>query len=421
MTPSWSTPLSWRWGACRRLLGIKVYHDFRWSDLFPDERTQFKNGLSLARLVVDDCPQGKQPALLLTVDETAVERAIETHDEYVVVVRIRHYLREASGDAAAAYYAHGIRRRITQLAALEEVGNSPDMLVSFLEENLTSELVERWSNARPERREDLRRITSEREHGQVTASRVAEVLASMDAIPAEVWNVLVEMLPSLLDDETRQLLLNAITGDPNGRRITSQTLGARVAERIADTKEAVAEYERLILAEDTTESVLQRYIEDHPWMVGLDYSRVRRKALLPRGELDFCLERFDGFYDILELKSPADSIVLAAPTVDGVPPTASSYRLSPDLANALAQVHVYRDAMTNDAQVVERLYGLRKSRNPRLIIVIGRVGAMSDDRQRVLEQLNLSLSRVEIMPYDVLGRRAVGWLCNIESYLQSAR
>ena len=417
MTLPWRVPLSYRWGASQRLLGIKVYHDFQWRDLFPDERTQFKNGLSLARLVVDDCPPGNQPALLLTIDEDAVERAIDSDDEYIVVVRIAHYLREATGDAAAAYYAHGIRQRITQLAALDQIRESPELLASFLDAHLTPELIEDWSCASPERLDDLRRVTGGRERTDLTPSRVADVLRSMEAIPVEVWEVLAEMLPTLLDDETRQLILNAITVDPNGRRIATETVGARIAERIIDTRHAVAEYERLIITGDTSETELQSYIQDHPWMVGLDYVQIRPKSLIPRGQLDFCLERFDGFYDILELKDPADPIVLSASTMGEIPPAASSYRISAGLANALAQVHVYRDVLTTDASTVERLYGLQNSRNPRVIIVIGRLVMMTSDCRRVLEQINLSLNRVEIMPYDILGQRAAGWLSNIEKYL----
>ena len=61
------------------------------------------------------------------------------------------------------------------------------------------------------------------------------------------------------------------------------------------------------------------------------------------------------------------------------------------------------------------------SRNPRLLIVIGKASALKSDERRVLEQLNLSLHSVEIIPYDILGRRADGWLKNVESQLALRR
>ena len=87
------------------------------------------------------------------------------------------------------------------------------------------------------------------------------------------------------------------------------------------------------------------------------------------------------------------------------------------LANALGQVHVYRHILATAPDLLRHHYGLRDSRDPRFIIVIGRVSTMTEECRTALHQLNLSLHRVEVMPYDVLGRRADGWLSNIEKYL----
>lgn len=145
---------------------------------------------------------------------------------------------------------------------------------------------------------------------------------------------------------------------------------------------------------------------------------VKSRFGIPRGQLDFILERYDGFHDVLELKDPHDPIITqkTQPTVDA-PASSSQFSLSPDLANALAQVHDYRDILTSEESTVSRRYGLRNSRNPRLIVLIGKSSSLTPERERVLEQLNLSLNRVEIVPYDIVGRRAEGWLSNIEKHL----
>lgn len=414
----WPTKLYRRRGARKRLLGITVYYDFRWLDLFKDGRTQFKNGLSLARLVQELRPPNKRPALLLTVDDTAEEGAIETDQEYVLVVRIRHYLASAVGDAAAAYYAQGLQRQIAQLEVLKAVADSPELVKRFLDDHLTIDLVRAWAVADPARTASLRDIAPvEDARTTVSAETIARTLRDLKEIPQEVWQALVNLVPSLLDDDARQALLDAITNDQRGRKAATATLGARIADRIADTREAIAKYERLVGDEASDETALQLFIQEHPWMVGLDYVSVRAKTLVPRGQLDFSLERFDGFYDILELKGPNEPIVLARETSDGLPPPASAYRLGPAVAQALAQVHVYRDLLSTEPELMGRLYGLKHSRDPRLIIVVGRAEAMTEDSRRVLEQLNLSLHRVEIMPYDLLGRRAEGWLANVERYL----
>ncbi len=103
--PEWPHPLHWRRGAPFRLGGVHVYHDFAWSSRFPDNRTQFKNGQSLAALAIEECPRGKEPALLLTLDRVAIESSIESDSVYALVVRIDEYVQHQSADAATSYYA----------------------------------------------------------------------------------------------------------------------------------------------------------------------------------------------------------------------------------------------------------------------------------------------------------------------------
>lgn len=376
--------------------------------------------MSLAQLAIDNTPIGKKSALLLTVNEEELERPIETDDEYVVVVRIRNYLDESSGDAAASYYAHGLRRRLARLSALDDLAQSSDLVQAFLEDHLTIEMVREWTGTQPERIEGLRSITEAPQASTtLPVGRIVEALRSMHEIPTAVWAVLVELLPGLMDEELQGLLIEAITANPSGRRVASETLGAKIADRISDTRDAIRDYDALLLSPTATETALQRFIQQHPWMVGLDYVSVRARRPIPRGQLDFCLERYDGFYDILELKSPRDVIVSCESHAGDLPPPANAFRLGPSLANALAQVHVYRDSLTNDSGSVERLWGLAHSRDPRLVVVIGQLRDMTENCRRLLEQLNLSLHRVEVMPYDVLGRRAEGWLANIERYLST--
>ena len=98
----------------------------------------------------------------------------------------------------------------------------------------------------------------------------------------------------------------------------------------------------------------------------------------------------------------------------------NDYALSPSLANALAQAHVYRDSLTTDDRATERNFGLRDSRDPRLVVVIGAASSLPDHRLRVLRELNKSLHRVEVVPYDLLGERAESALSNVERYLSVA-
>jgi hypothetical protein len=183
----------------------------------------------------------------------------------------------------------------------------------------------------------------------------------------------------------------------------------------------MADYEALLADETTNETTMQKFIENNLWLLGLDYARMRPRKAVPGGTTDFLLDRYDGFHDLLELKSPHDPLI-AAPDIaegEGAPP-AHEYALSKDLAQALAQAMVYRDRLTRFPDEAEELFGLSHARDARLIIVAGRADALPEHRRKVLHELNKSLHRIEVIPYDVLARRATAILDNVELYLVAA-
>jgi hypothetical protein len=94
-------------------------------------------------------------------------------------------------------------------------------------------------------------------------------------------------------------------------------------------------------------------------------------------------------------------------------------RLSKQLALALAQVHAYRDILREES-VHEKMYGLRNTRDPRITILIGKASDLNDQEKRVLHELNCSLHDVEIVPFDLVARRARALLDNAEHYLVTA-
>lgn len=207
-----------------------------------------------------------------------------------------------------------------------------------------------------------------------------------------------------------------ITEDSVGRTAVHEVLTERMPERVFDARSTVQEYEHLLAGPATTETDMQHFIEANPWLLGLDYAVMRPRQPIVEGTVDFLLQRFDGFHDLLELKSPQDPIVVTPQRVEGRAPAPSTYALSPSLAKALAQAHVYRDRLTQHAQAQERLLGLSETRDPRLVIVIGQSVSMTDEGRAILTELNKSLHRVEVVPYDILAARARAVLENVERY-----
>lgn len=415
----WDRTLQHHRGAATRLAGIDVYHEFDWRDFFPDERAQFRNGQCLARRILRDCPEGKAPALLLTDRDDIEEGARQTASHYVVVLNLPRYLELAEGDAAVSYLARTLGTGITRLRDLRSLADAqPDELRALINLRLEASDIAAWADGDVTRLAALRAIVAEDTSPEADAAQAVAVLRALGRLDAEVVTAIANLLERDVDRETRLQLLRALTDDQAGRYVAGEVLGERTSDRLADARIATAEYAALLEDPAASETDLQGFLERNPWLLGLDYSRTLARRPILRGTVDFILARFDGFHDLLELKSPQDPIIVA-PELQDAPPSASSYTLSRDLAQALAQVHVYRDALRHD-QVADEWFGLPHSRDPRVIVVIGKADSMSADCGRVLRELNRSLHRVEIVPYDILGKRANAVLDNVDRYLIAA-
>jgi len=417
----WERPLRYRRGARQRLRAIDVFYDFEWSQHFPDRRVQFVNGQCLADQVIADCPDGKRPGLLLTDRDTVEEGARETDRSYVMVVNLPRYLANAEGNAAAAYLAHRLGRGITRAKSFSDATQADaEELARSLGDRLDADVLAHWAGDNEERLELLRTIgtsdvTEEDEQGSSDVARAIAALEALEELDPQVTEAIATLVMIETDLERRAELLWALTADSEGRLTAGETLHDRASERLEDARAAAGEFDRLLKSGETA---LQRFLEDHPWLLGLDYAQIRPRQPIPRGAVDFLLERFDGFHDLLELKSPTDAIFETLGTSTPIR-SPSSYRLSRPLALALAQVHAYRDSLSYE-DATEDLYGLPHTREPRITILIGRVSELSKHEERLLRELNRSLHRVEIVPFDVLGRRARAVLDNVERYLLAA-
>jgi antiviral defense system Shedu protein SduA len=413
----WDVPLRHRRGAAKRLAAIDVYYDFNWSSFFRDGRAQFRNGQCLAEHLRAECPSGKTPALLL-MDRSGVKEGVrETPLHYVVVLNPPRYLEHADGDAAMAYLAGTLGSGITGISQLSGLADAQQgELQALFELRLNAEHIAAWAAGNEDRIAQLRSIAGEEDRvfSPANAKAAVAALQELTTLDLDVVRAFVRLLQPA-DRTARVELLRALTDDTAGRHVTAEVLGQRASERLEDARQATAEYAALVADPHSNETTLQRFIEKNIWLLGLDYARLRPQPLIPRGTVDFLLERFDGCHDLLELKDPRDPIVVET-KMRRSPPSASAYSLSPDLAQAIAQVHVYRDVLRHDVLLAEQ-YGLPNSRDPRVIIVIGSADSMPDYRLAVLRELNKSLHRVEIVPYDVLGKRATAALANVERHL----
>jgi hypothetical protein len=412
----WDRPLRHRRGSARRLSGLEIYYDFDWRATFGHDKAVFPRGQSLSSLVQQDCPENKHPTLLLTSRTDVVARIEETGDRYIVIVPIYDYLRNAGADAASTYYARLSNTPLTKLSTLSDASFSTSELQSFLDRHLTREVLVEWAGTSSERLDLLRDIAGLAESS--LPEHAVEVIHRLTTPHPQMITEIAAYLDRLDKSAGARELMGRLTQSEGGRAVAARVLGERLSERIADTRRQLDAYQALISSAGATETDVQSFLERNPWIVGLPYVGARARVEIPRGQIDFLLDRYDGFFDIMELKGPDDTIIVEPVATSSTerPPSASAYSLGPALAKALAQAHHYR-AILERSRELGTQYGLADTRQPRIFVLVGRSSDLSESGREILRQLNLTLHRVEVIPYDLLGLRTRGLLENIETLL----
>ncbi|HEY3549242.1 MAG TPA: Shedu anti-phage system protein SduA domain-containing protein [Propionicimonas sp.] len=434
----WKRPLHSRTGASERLCGIRVFHDFSWLDVFGDERTQFKHGKDLARTVIGECPTTHIPALLLTRRSDVDEGFLLTETHLLFVVNIDDY-RRSQTNPALSYLASHLRVDVAQLhgyTGLADLG-APEQLRRAINEHLGVEDVAAWLKAEPERWERLLEVldrTNERPDGpqdpldhkaaESPGHRLAAAQQALDSLTAighlsdDQIVQLIDLVTQLTKEEGRADLLRGATRDETGRRAATCVIHERTADRIADAEAALDEYGELLLGGHTTETQMQAFLAKNPLIFGLQYANIRAQVEGPSGTMDFLLERLDGYNDLVELKGPHEKLIIAPSHEPGTTlPSPHTYRLSKALGQALAQALAYRERLTRFPDVSEAVHGIPNPRYPRLVIVLGRTESLDPHKKDVLDELNLSLHRTQIVGYDALALQARATLANLRAYL----
>ena len=343
------------------------------------------------------------PALLLTTRDDVEEGHLRTNDKtYLFVINIGKYLEKATTGAAVNYLAReiGVSGLVAMRRAEKKIHDS-ERLDEILEDALTEERLERWADRNPQRVAMLQRVADSR---TTDGGGKQDVPAARSAVRRFVRSVGPEAVQGMADE---------LVSTPEGRRAVASINQLR--GRMEDVQVTAREYVDLLANPSASERDLQEFIEANPLLLGLEYAEVMPRKQILRGQIDFLVRRHDGYHDLLELKGPHDPIILC----NGDKAHPSSYCLSPKLARALAQVNLYRDWLTRtDSETLDD-YGIKRTRDPRVTIVIGLASALPNETaKKILIQLNMTLHRMEVVPYDILSERARVQLNHLRSFLE---
>lgn len=415
----WDREVWWRRGAPQRLCGILVFYDFAWLDVFPDRRTHFRHGQRLAEGVKERCPEGLEPALLLT-RRTDVTQGLRTTPTYFLyVLNIDEWL-SAEDDFSLAYLATHLAvepEDLGRYADLSLIGD-PAEVAKVLNNQLTVDQVAEWLRQDSERIERLAGLVDFRLGVPTEVEHALDALGALGDLDEQQLEQLVDFVSRLTDADQRAVLIRGVTTDQPGREAAAVVMHERVADRVADASRDLRAYRELLDSPTSSETDMQDFLATHPLLFGLEYASIRPQQSGPSGSMDFLLERFDGYNDVVELKGPNEPILRSREQAPGgAVPTPHHYRLGKELAHALPQALAYRDRLSRHPAAAEEFHGIRNAREPRLLIALGRQAALADHERLVLLELNRSLHRTEIVPYDVIAQRAEATLKNIASYL----
>jgi hypothetical protein len=148
----------------------------------------------------------------------------------------------------------------------------------------------------------------------------------------------------------------------------------------------------LVASPETGETEIHHFIMEHNarWLFGLEYSALQTEVWFPPGTRDFrfdlMLKRFDGFNDLVELKSPNARLFARE--------AKRRSRLTRPLSGALGQVIAYLNACDR--------FQSRDLFRPKAFIVIGKESTDAPEQRRLLQS---HLTQVEILTYSSLIER----------------
>jgi hypothetical protein len=176
---------------------------------------------------------------------------------------------------------------------------------------------------------------------------------------------------------------------------------AELRQHAKTYKHVLSTLQELIDDSDTGETAVHNFIMDRNarWLFGLEYSSLNKEVWFPPKKrefrFDFMLQRFDGFSDLVELKSP--NVRLFHKEGRG-----KRSRLSRQLSGALGQVVAYLNACSQ--------YQSKDLFRPKAFIVIGKTETDNPEQRRLLQS---HLTQVEILTYSSLIERGKSLLEHI--------
>lgn len=168
---------------------------------------------------------------------------------------------------------------------------------------------------------------------------------------------------------------------------------ALAIRHLAISRPVLKQYEELLARAEDDERAFQAFFERHPQLLDPMAAAVWAKPNLAGArEPDFLIRRTDDTYVIVEIETPGKLLV----TKDS--------QLSAFATHAVAQVSDYREFLLQRSQTIS--VHLPRFSDPEGLVVIGLEGCLSTLERAALDRDNRSRTRLRIVGFDWIARRA---------------
>jgi Shedu protein SduA, C-terminal len=411
---TWKPKLQPKKGGPILLKGIDMHLDFKWDDVVPHGRSMFNHCSYLANLAHVRCG-GKTPALILTDNDKEIEGEDSNDTHHFLIVNLRRYIKESTGDPAVSYLARRTDVYKASLARLEELMADP----ALLNDVMTAEQVADWLTVDPARSDEVREaLDSEQEVPNVTQARMVtafnrywQALTNNPALRDAVFSneeigaseAFAQWVAERPDQATLAFqavnegdlaAINAAAGVARLRRF--------VEEWEANRSNAKEEYWQDLL---TRESWVLAQLFGAPFVIvkGKAYVGGKTYENLEGRVTDFLYKnRLTGNVAIIEIKTPCGDLLGSKYRNQVYPP-------STELTGATTQVLDQRNLLCEEYRDLK----LDTSAgavpfNPRAVVLIGDIETqgVTGEKLRSFELFRNEMAGVEVVTFDELAAKA---------------
>ena len=161
------------------------------------------------------------------------------------------------------------------------------------------------------------------------------------------------------------------------------------------------EFKELIESKPDEEEA-QKWLKSHQWVLGAEYMESQpienvSQFSFEGSRFDFFMQRFDTFFDIIELKKPSTKLFTGSGITEDVSRTKP---MSKDLGAAISQMIHYIELANQRKEALKKQSGIDIYK-PRGLIIIGMADPNTEDSKRLRSVVSY-LVNIDVLSYDML-------------------